>query len=921
MRTLIRKARKIHNSCRPWSWLSLLIFVAILIAGIFTTFWNPPQTLAALIYPTKGQITNAEGSNTVQFQSVQTLLSDGQFVWGPNVGNFNIEAFLNGHDSPLASYAKSIESWARYYSINPRVVLALLESNYGLISNFDPSANPDTIHQLIEKTSVDLSLAFLQHMYEMGVRQKGRAPVFAQGGQSFKFEDGTLAELTWSPSSASYALAAVESKGKLQNPGLSTQAIGGIGDFEAAFGYFFPETDPLDTSNNLEPDTPPPDDYFQLPFPLGATWTFSGVHSWSGSAAYPDRSSLDFSTPWSNYPDSPYKNTVAAAPGNSVIIEPNPVFSDTPCWVEIDHGGGWSTHYYHLVNLGSPGAVGPNSQNQLIGGIGEETCNGGWASGPHVHFALFYNGAPYDLEGLKFSGWTIHEEPLGDNLYSAGSIERDGVTLTPWHWLTNDYHTYYGNALDASLRFFGNTSSDVDRLKIPIDDPARANPGPPMDVGFTDFVIEWWMKANPSDNSAPAIACGTNDNWKAGNIIFNRSRSAGTHEWGVSLAEGYVAFGVTGPSGDSLTICSSARVDDGAWHHIMVQRNRWDSSSGYFDGSLWLFVDGVLQATAAGPRGDISYPDGAAPAAACGSSGTEICTDESYLVIGGGKEGLGSPFTGWIDDIRISAWLRSLTDFTPPSEPHTADALTIGLLRFNTGSGNVVYDTGGYDSGTSNGWLYFGGSPLGPEWTSDTPFGPATPTPIFEDVPADYWAFEYINALFNAGYVAGCSAEPQLYCPDNILSRAEGAVFVLRGQYGAIPDPPYPPPGTPTFADVDPAFWGFGWIESLWTDGFTAGCGTDPLIYCPDTKHSRAEGSVFFLRVKNGVGYEPPPPTGIFTDVDLGAWYAGWVEAAYNEGILPECSTDPLQFCPDYQLDRAWAAYMMVQAKGGLPLP
>ena len=96
MRTLIRKARKIHGSFRPWGWFSLLIFVAILIAGIFTAFWNPPHALAALIYPTEGQLTNAKGSNTVQFQSGQTLLSDGQFVWGPNVGNFNIEAFLKG---------------------------------------------------------------------------------------------------------------------------------------------------------------------------------------------------------------------------------------------------------------------------------------------------------------------------------------------------------------------------------------------------------------------------------------------------------------------------------------------------------------------------------------------------------------------------------------------------------------------------------------------------------------------------------------------------------------------------------------------------------------------------------------------------------------------------------------------------------
>jgi hypothetical protein len=195
------------------------------------------------------------------------------------------------------------------------------------------------------------------------------------------------------------------------------------------------------------------------------------------------------------------------------------------------------------------------------------------------------------------------------------------------------------------------------------------------------------------------------------------------------------------------------------------------------------------------------------------------------------------------------------------------------------------------------------------------------PEPVFDDVPTSHWAFDEINALAEAGYVTGCSLNPPLYCPDDILNRAESSVFVLRGQYGSIPDPPYSAPASPTFSDVGSSFWGYGWIESLWTDGFTSGCSTDPLMYCPDNQHTRAEGSVFFTRVKNGAAYEPPPPSGIFTDVDPGAWYAGWVEAAYNEGILPACNQSPLEFCPEDLLNRAWAAYMMVQAKGGLPLP
>jgi len=196
--------------------------------------------------------------------------------------------------------------------------------------------------------------------------------------------------------------------------------------------------------------------------------------------------------------------------------------------------------------------------------------------------------------------------------------------------------------------------------------------------------------------------------------------------------------------------------------------------------------------------------------------------------------------------------------------------------------------------------------------------GTPNPAPIFGDVPRDHWAHDEIEALYLAGYVKGCSENPRLYCPDSILNRTESSVFVLRGQHGAIPDPPYPEPSTPTFADVVPGFWGYGWIESLWQDGYTSGCGVNPLVYCPDQEHTRAEGSVFFLRVAKGIEYQPPDPVGIFNDVNIDAWYASWVEAAYNEGILPACNTDPMDFCPDQPLDRAWAAYMMVQAKGGL---
>jgi len=187
--------------------------------------------------------------------------------------------------------------------------------------------------------------------------------------------------------------------------------------------------------------------------------------------------------------------------------------------------------------------------------------------------------------------------------------------------------------------------------------------------------------------------------------------------------------------------------------------------------------------------------------------------------------------------------------------------------------------------------------------------------PTFADVPFDHWAHDYIEVLYQEGYVAGCSTEPLLYCPEQIMTRAESAVFVERGVHGTDYLPVQPT--EQIFADVPLHEWFAKWSTALWEDGYTDGCGTNPLIYCPLQEHTRTEGCVFFLRMMHGVDYVPPDPEGMFVDVPLDWWGAKWVEAAYNAGLIPACETDPeLMFCPDDPLDRAMGAYMMVQAKG-----
>ncbi len=127
-------------------------------------------------------------------------------------------------------------------------------------------------------------------------------------------------------------------------------------------------------------------------------------------------------------------------------------------------------------------------------------------------------------------------------------------------------------------------------------------------------------------------------------------------------------------------------------------------------------------------------------------------------------------------------------------------------------------------------------------------------------------------------------------------------------------------PSIQIFDDVTRESWAAKWATALWDLQYTAGCSTDPILYCPDRGHTRAEGAVFYLRMMNGPDYQPPQPHGIFSDVPVSMWYARWIEQASAAGIYPGCATQPqLSACPDEPLTRAMAAYMMVQAKG-IPL-
>ena len=89
----------------------------------------------------------------------------------------------------------------------------------------------------------------------------------------------------------------------------------------------------------------------------------------------------------------------------------------------------------------------------------------------------------------------------------------------------------------------------------------------------------------------------------------------------------------------------------------------------------------------------------------------------------------------------------------------------------------------GIDQGTNNQW--FPHRPLTrlemASWLTAA-FGHITPVTnpvgLFSDVASEHW--QVVEGLYQVGVTKGCSAEPLLYCPDQPVTRAEMASFLIR---------------------------------------------------------------------------------------------------------------------------------------------
>jgi hypothetical protein len=180
----------------------------------------------------------------------------------------------------------------------------------------------------------------------------------------------------------------------------------------------------------------------------------------------------------------------------------------------------------------------------------------------------------------------------------------------------------------------------------------------------------------------------------------------------------------------------------------------------------------------------------------------------------------------------------------------------------------------------------------------------------FEDVSTNYWAWDFIERLYRSGITSGCVTNPLRYCPEGSVTRAQMAVFLLRGIHDASYAPP--PVGSSTgFGDVTVDYWAGAFIKQLAAEGITAGCGGGD--FCPEQPVTRAQMAVFLLRSKYGASYTPPAVgTGTgFGDVPADHWAGAFIKQLVAESITVGCGNG--NYCPELPVTRAQMAVFLVR--------
>ena len=163
-----------------------------------------------------------------------------------------------------------------------------------------------------------------------------------------------------------------------------------------------------------------------------------------------------------------------------------------------------------------------------------------------------------------------------------------------------------------------------------------------------------------------------------------------------------------------------------------------------------------------------------------------------------------------------------------------------------------------------------------------------------------------IETIATLGITTGCGESGDYtYCPSRHVTRAQMAVFLGRA-LGIRPEERT----ASRFHDVPAGAWYTAYVEGLADLSVVR---TVPgQAFRPSDPITRAEMAVWMARAFDSI--HELNPTGVFSDVPVGAPYAGAVEGLFEAGVTKGCATDPRAYCPDEPVKRDQMASFLARA-------
>jgi murein DD-endopeptidase MepM/ murein hydrolase activator NlpD len=350
------------------------------------------------------------------------IIPDSELVNGPVSAYFDIHEIIQRHDGYLASYSEEIggtfmtgsqivETVASNYSINPRLLLAVLEYQSGWLTERHPQAD-----------TMDFPIGFFD-LYRTGLYRQLAwvADNLNRGYYLWKVNavsdwmniEGVRIPVSPTINAGSAGVQYLFSLLYFEDQWREAVAADGLyTTYASLFGH------PFDLA--IEPLVPPEltQPPFQLPFEPGTLWVFTGgPHGgWDNGSAWAALDFAPFGDPLGCVTSDAW--VVAVADGFIVRSENGAVVQD----LDGDNMAqtGWTIFYMHIetrdrVQVGQYLHAGDP--------IGHPSCEGGISSGTHVHIARRYNGEWIPADGpilFVMDNWVS----IGNGILYDGVMQR-----------------------------------------------------------------------------------------------------------------------------------------------------------------------------------------------------------------------------------------------------------------------------------------------------------------------------------------------------------------------------------------------------------------------------------------------------------------------------------------------------------------